>query len=229
MKLRITLTVSVAIALFVGVFALTSQTVQAKTNCFTETNQTNQVVWLPICDYNGLRDSGFAMGSLPTTLDPAKCYFWGADATSVGREVNCSQQEYANAQPLNSNSPPPVSLDGAIQNNNLTQSTELPDVTDEDRAAIVNCDGQDAAGQQECLRENPIMQWIRVAVNFLSAGAGVVITIMIIVGGIQYAAAGSNPQAVLAAKKKITSALIALVALAFIYSFLQWLVPGGIF
>lgn len=229
MKLRIILTLSVAIALFVGTFALALETVAAKTNCFTETNQTNQVVWLPICDYNGLRDSGYAMGSLPATLDPSKCYFWGADATSVGREVNCSQQEYANAQPLNSSAPPAVNLDDAIQSNNLAQSTEIPVVTDEDRAAIVNCDGTDAAGQQECLRNNPIMGWIRVAVNFLSAGAGVVITIMIIVGGIQYAGAGSNPQAVLAAKKKITSALIALVALAFIYSFLQWLVPGGIF
>lgn len=107
--------------------------------------------------------------------------------------------------------------------------TGVPDIRDEDRAAIVNCDGTDAAGQQECLRNNPIMEWIRVGVNFLSAGAGVAITIMVIVGGIQYASAGSNPQAVLAAKKKITSALIALVALAFIYSFLQWLVPGGIF
>lgn len=229
MKLRITLTLSVAVALFVSMFVLTNQTALAKTNCFTQTSETNQIVWLPICDYNGLRDSGFAMGSLPATLDPSKCYFWGAEATSTGREVNCSQQEYASAQPLNSNPPPAVSLDDAIQNNNLSQPTSIPDVSDADRAAIVNCDGTDAAGQQACLEENPIMGWIRFAVNFLSAGAGVVITIMVIVGGIQYASAGSNPQAVLAAKKKITSALIALVAFAFLFSFLQWLVPGGIF
>lgn len=69
-------------------------------------------------------------------------------------------------------------------------------------------------------------------VNFtriLSGLVGIVIVIMITIGGIQYAAAGSDPGAVVAARKRIINALIALVLYIFMFSFLQWLVPGGIF
>jgi hypothetical protein len=52
---------------------------------------------------------------------------------------------------------------------------------------------------------------------------------MLIFGGIQYTTSGSNPQAVSAAKKKILNVVIALVAYALLYSFFQWLVPGGPF
>ncbi len=92
------------------------------------------------------------------------------------------------------------------------------------------------AGQQitedlaeKCLKANPLMQWIAWIVNMLSAGAGVIIVLMIVIGGIQYSTAGANPQAVSAAKSKIINAILALLALIFLYAFLQWLVPGGIF
>jgi hypothetical protein len=65
--------------------------------------------------------------------------------------------------------------------------------------------------------------------NILSAGVGVIIVIMIIVGGIQYTTAGSDPQKVAAAKSKIMNAIIALIAFFFLFAFLQWVVPGGIF
>jgi len=80
-----------------------------------------------------------------------------------------------------------------------------------------------------CVRKNPITQWIVFATNTLSAGAGVIIVLMVVIGGIQYSTAGANPQAVNAAKGKIVNALIALLALTFLYAFLQWLIPGGVF
>lgn len=79
------------------------------------------------------------------------------------------------------------------------------------------------------LSGNPIVTDINQIVNFLSAGVGIVVTGVIIVGGIQYMTAGDNPQAITAAKKRITNALIALVAFLFMFAFLQWLVPGGVF
>ena len=79
------------------------------------------------------------------------------------------------------------------------------------------------------LKDNPIVQDINVVVNFLSIGVGVVVIAMIIIGGIQYSIAGDNPQAVSAAKQRIINALIALVAYIFMFAFLQWLIPGGIF
>jgi hypothetical protein len=65
--------------------------------------------------------------------------------------------------------------------------------------------------------------------RILSGLVGIVVVIMITVGGIQYAAAGPDPSAVVAARKRISNALIALVLYIFMFAFLQWLVPGGIF
>jgi hypothetical protein len=79
------------------------------------------------------------------------------------------------------------------------------------------------------LSGNPIVKDINQVVGFLSAGVGIIVTGVIIVGGIQYMTAGDNPQAITAAKKRITNGLIALVAFLFMFAFLQWLVPGGVF
>jgi uncharacterized membrane protein len=70
---------------------------------------------------------------------------------------------------------------------------------------------------------------IQIIVNFLSAGVGIVVVAVIILGGIQYSMAGDNPQAVGSAKQRIINGLIALVAFLFIFAFLQWLIPGGVF
>jgi hypothetical protein len=65
-------------------------------------------------------------------------------------------------------------------------------------------------------------------INILSGLVGIVIVTMITVGGIQYSSARDNPQAVAAARGRITNALIALVAYILMYAFLQYLIPGGI-
>lgn len=85
----------------------------------------------------------------------------------------------------------------------------------------------DAINQK--LQKNPIIRDVRDIVNFLSAGVGIVVVAMIMVGGIQYSIAGDNPQKVTDAKKRIANALIALVVFLFIFAFVQWLIPGGIF
>lgn len=70
--------------------------------------------------------------------------------------------------------------------------------------------------------------YINPAVRFLTAGVGIVVTIMIIVGGIQYASSGGDPQAVTAAKQRIRNALLALLAYAFVFAVLEWLIPGDL-
>lgn len=74
-----------------------------------------------------------------------------------------------------------------------------------------------------------IIKYLQIAINALSAVVGLVIVIMIVIGGIQYSAAGDDPQKVQAAKSKVTNALLALFAFIFMFAILQWLVPGGIF
>jgi hypothetical protein len=52
---------------------------------------------------------------------------------------------------------------------------------------------------------------------------------MIAVAGVQYTTSRDNPQAVQAAKQKIWNVLIGLLAFFFLYAFVQWIIPGGVF
>ena len=83
--------------------------------------------------------------------------------------------------------------------------------------------------EQNCLKNDPIVTDLNTIVDALSAGVGIVVTIVIILGGIQYTLAGDNPQALTAARQKIINGLIALFVFLFIFTFLEWLIPGGVF
>jgi hypothetical protein len=74
-----------------------------------------------------------------------------------------------------------------------------------------------------------IVRYLVVFTNALSALVGIVVVIMLAIGGIQYSTSHDNPQAVQAAKKRIANALLALVAYFFLFGFLQWIIPGGLF
>lgn len=83
--------------------------------------------------------------------------------------------------------------------------------------------------KEDVLSKNPIVKDINTIVKFLSGLVAVVITGALILGGIQYSLAGDKAEAVAAAKKRIINALIALIVFILIFTFLQWLIPGGIF
>lgn len=97
-------------------------------------------------------------------------------------------------------------------------------------APAPECQNTDTQAKLEkCIEDNKLVDMLGNIVNFLSAGIGVVVVIMIIIGGIQYITAGDNPSAVTAAKQRIGNALLALVIFLFTFAFLQWLIPGGVF
>ena len=98
------------------------------------------------------------------------------------------------------------------------------------------CAELEASNQDINFQYNPagdcndcISKDIQIAANVLAIGVSLVITIMIVIAGLQYMTSRDNPQAIQAAKTKIINAVIALIAFVFIYAFLQWVVPGGIF
>jgi hypothetical protein len=96
--------------------------------------------------------------------------------------------------------------------------------------AAGSCDKTTTSDQlKQCIQNDPVTKDIELIVNVLSAGVGIVVIGMIIVGGIQYSIAGDNSQATAAAKQRIVNALIALFAYLFIFAFIQWLIPGGLF
>jgi len=92
-------------------------------------------------------------------------------------------------------------------------------------SALYDPDAAKCIDDTDC---NFIDKFINPTIKFLSAGVGVVVTIMIIIGGIQYSSAGSDPQKIAAAKRKIMYAVIALLLYIMLYGILNWLIPGGI-
>lgn len=95
------------------------------------------------------------------------------------------------------------------------------------RAIETDCAPENGAplSQHNC----GIVKYLLLFINVLSSIVGIVIVIMIIIGGIQYSTAADNPQAAVEAKKRIANAILALLLFIFMFSFLQWVVPGGIF
>lgn len=83
--------------------------------------------------------------------------------------------------------------------------------------------------QEECLKTNPIVRWLNVIVNLVASIVGLGAVLMVIWAGIQYTTARDNAQAVAAAKQKIINVVIGIAAFIFLYAFLNWLVPGGVF
>ena len=71
--------------------------------------------------------------------------------------------------------------------------------------------------------------YVNPLVNLLSVAFGLIAVISIIMGGIQYSASEGDPQKSAQAKSRITNTLVAIFAYLFLYIFLQFLIPGGLF
>ena len=68
---------------------------------------------------------------------------------------------------------------------------------------------------------------LNLIVDILSIGIGIVGVIGITVAGIQYLTAKGNEQQTTKAKRRIFEIVIGIVAYVILYSFTQWLLPGG--
>ncbi len=96
-----------------------------------------------------------------------------------------------------------------------------------DSTADISCAtvGTTSGPSNNCLL---FKKYIIPAIDFLSIGVGVVVTAVVISGGIQYSTAGGDPAKVAAARKRLFNAGLALLAYIFLWAFLQWIIPGGI-
>jgi hypothetical protein len=83
-----------------------------------------------------------------------------------------------------------------------------------------NCDSNQC--DLVALYVNPFIQLLSIAVGLVVAGS-------LVMGGIQYMSSSGDPQKTGAAKTRITNTLLAFVAYAFLYAFLNFLIPGGLF
>jgi hypothetical protein len=74
-----------------------------------------------------------------------------------------------------------------------------------------------------------LKNYINPIIMLLTALVGVIAVISIIVAGIQYASSADDPGAVTKAKQRIFNTILGLLAYIFLFAFLNYLVPGGIF
>ncbi len=75
----------------------------------------------------------------------------------------------------------------------------------------------------------PINDMVYSLIRLMSAGVGIIVVISIIAAGIQYSSSEGNPEATQAAKSRIQNSLIGLLIYIFAFSFVQYIVPGGVF
>lgn len=73
-----------------------------------------------------------------------------------------------------------------------------------------------------------ITTYVNPAIVLLSSLVGVTVIASIVWGAIQYITSGGDPGKAAAGKKKITNALIGLVAFIVLFAFLQFILPGGV-
>ncbi len=94
-----------------------------------------------------------------------------------------------------------------------------------DSAQTGNCPAE-LDPQKEC---NIVRQYLNPVINALGIIVVLAVVISIVIGGIQYTTSADQPGAVQAARQRIINAVLALLAFTFLWSFLQWIIPGGIF
>lgn len=94
--------------------------------------------------------------------------------------------------------------------------------------AIINCDNI-AGKDKDTIEGSGVWSLLLTAITILTAGIGVVALAGIVYGSILYTSAGGSPEQVKKATTIITNVVIGIVAYAAMWSFLQYLIPGGIF
>ena len=73
---------------------------------------------------------------------------------------------------------------------------------------------------------NAITDILKMVVNILSIGVGILGVLGITITGIQYLTAGGSEEKTKKAERRMFEIILGLVAYVLIYAFLQWLLPG---
>jgi hypothetical protein len=70
-------------------------------------------------------------------------------------------------------------------------------------------------------------KYVNPIVSLMSALVGIVVTVGIIFGAIQFSSSAGDPQKAANGKNHIRNALLGLLAYLLLYAFLQFIIPGG--
>jgi hypothetical protein len=93
-------------------------------------------------------------------------------------------------------------------------------------AAAADSDPNAVCNRNQC---DLIKKYVNPTINLLAVVFGLVAVISLIMGAINYMTSEGDPQKVSRAKQRIVNTVMAMLAFFFMYAFLQFLIPGGIF
>ena len=93
--------------------------------------------------------------------------------------------------------------------------------------SAASCGGVDTAIIECGDKESGIGQILKLVINILSIGVGILAVIGITVVGIQYLTAGSNEEQVRKSKRRLIEIVIGIIAYVLLYALIQWLIPGS--
>jgi len=93
--------------------------------------------------------------------------------------------------------------------------------------AIIKCDNVKVT--EDGVENTAVFSILLTAINILTAGVGVAAIAGIVYGSALYASAGGSAEQVKKAMGIITNVVIGVVAYALMFSFLNFLIPGGLF
>jgi hypothetical protein len=208
---------SVLLPVFVANPVFAAKTYPAGT-CFYAGPDGNKIV---SCKSLGITTSQKDSNGKPVSY--ANCYAIAATTSSVGiTQVNCDNTSMTKSVQMcptataGKDVPCVTCPDGSFADTTVDcpPGNSDPAVTSGNCATASHCD--------------LIVKYINPLINLLAALVGVAVTISIIVGGIQYASSGGDPQKVTLAKTRIRGAIIALITFIFLYALLNFLIPGGL-
>jgi hypothetical protein len=95
------------------------------------------------------------------------------------------------------------------------------------RCTTSNCaDSAATCSNNDC---DLIQKYVNPFINIMSVVFGLIAIISLILGGISYTTSEGDPQKTSRAKSRIANTIFAIIGYIFLYSFLQFIVPGGVF
>lgn len=171
----------------------------------------------------------------PTGIGTGDAECGDANSQPKGTLLLCDGGKYVISGCENPKTPPPYTKGQKVECGDGTNTTVANE--GQDSQGKIKAPDSELSGDTSCAvgTNNSsdqcviFKEYLIPLINALVAAVGIVVTIMIVSGGIQYSASGGDPQAVAAAKGRIMNAVFSLLAFGLLWSFLQWVVPGGLF
>jgi|GEM_PF-394290 len=156
----------------------------------------------------------------------------GCDDTATSGAQNCHTNSSSQGAVINCTAPEGAGNTGAGADPNAKtcdSSNGLANSTVDNTCIIAGTGDPALKGCDKAGSCDIIHKYVNPAIEVFSAIAGIVVAIAIVYGGILYSMAGGDSGKVSKAKSLIRNAVLSLVAYIFLWAFLQWLIPGGLF